>query len=88
MKILFEGDKLLDLNSVSNVDFKNVSGKIVFVNISINNETTCRCFQAIVGSVMTFQTGDAIFSIRFYPGLVSVININWTPIHLKSVVVL
>lgn len=88
VKILFSGDKLLDLNGVSNVNFPVESGKIVFVNISVNNETTCQCFQVIVGSTMTFQTGDALFTIRFYPGFVSVINTNWTPINVKSVAVL
>lgn len=70
------------------VEFQNESGKIVFVNISINNETTCRCFHVIVGSSMTFQTGDALFSIRFYLGIVSVINTSWTPINVKSVALL
>lgn len=85
---MFIGDKLLDLNGVSNVDFQNESGKIVFVNISINNETTSRCFQVIKGTAAAFHSGDALFSVMFGPNFVTINNNYTTPIRLTSVAVL
>lgn len=88
VKILFSGDKLLELNGTSNINFPIESGKLVFVNISIKDETACRCFQAIDGGATTFQSGDALFNIIFVLNEVVINNINWTPIHIKSVAVL
>lgn len=85
VKILFSGDKLLE-NVSDSADFKNESTQLVFVNISINNETICRCFQALFG-ITYFQAGNASFTIIVYPSVITIRNTSWDSIHIKSVAV-